>query len=80
MASESQRWQIRDRHYGVTVASTPDSFDLELDDLGPGVGRGPVAIASMPDGSKNINVRVFTDGALPIEVIEEFVAEARRRL
>lgn len=80
MASESQRWHIGDRYYGVTVASTPDSFDLELDDLGPGVGRGTVAIASMPDDSREINVRVFTDGALPIEVVEQFVAEVRRRL
>lgn len=80
MASERERWHIGDRYYGVTVASTPDSSDLELDDLGPGPGRGTVAIASMPDDSKDINVMVYSDGALPIEVFEQFVAEARRRL
>jgi hypothetical protein len=80
MASERQRWHIGDRYYGVIAASTPDSFDLELSDLGPGVGRGIVAIASMPDDTKQVNVRFFGDETLPIELIEEFVAEARRRL
>ena len=80
MTSEAERWHIGDRYYGVTAASTPDSYDLELDDLGPGIGRGPVAVASMPDGSGAVSLKVFDGRSLPIEVIEQFIAEARRRL
>ena len=80
MASEVERWHIGERYYGVTAASTPQGFDLELDDLGPGVGRGLVAIASLPDDSEAISLQVFGAGALPIEVLEQFIAEARRRL
>jgi len=53
----------------VTLASTPDSLDLELDDVGPAVGRGTIAVASRPDGGDVISVRPFSDEALPIEVL-----------
>lgn len=80
MASEVERWHIGGRYYGVTAASTPDSFDLELDDLGPDLRRGIVAIASMRDGTDSIGVRLYAEQELPIEVVEQFLAEARRRL
>ena len=80
MTSEVERWHIGGRYYVVTVATTPDSIDLELDDLGPEVGRGTVAIASKSDASGTINLRVFPDHELPIEVVEQFTAEARYKL
>lgn len=80
MATEAERWHIGDRYYGVTRASTPDSLDLELEDLGPGTGRGFVAIASMPDGSEAVTVQVVVDHPLPLELLEQFIAEARLRL
>lgn len=80
MSSEAERWHIGGRYYGVTVASTPDSLHLELDDLGPGVGRGTIAIASKPDGSSTINVRVFAEWSVPIDVVDQFLSEPRRRL
>lgn len=80
MTPEAERWHIGERFYVVTFASTPDSLDLELYDVGPAVGRGTIAIASRPDGGEAINVRLFSDGPLPIEVVEQFVAEARVRL
>lgn len=80
MDSDVERWHIGDRFYGVTAAGTPDSFDLELEDLGPGVGRGLVALASMADGARSISLTVYDDRTLPIEVVEQFIAEARRSL
>lgn len=80
VTSEADKWHIGDRYYGLTVASSPDSLDLELEDLGPGTGRGFVAIASKPDGSDNIAVQVFADQSLPIELLEGFITEARLRL
>lgn len=80
IADQGPGWHIGDRYYGVTLASTPDSTDLELDDLGPGVGRGTVAIASKPDVSKRIYLRLFSEDPLPIELLERFAVEAHRRL
>jgi hypothetical protein len=80
MTAEADRWHIGDRHYGVTAASTPDSFDLELEDLGPGTGRGFIAIASMSDGIEAVTLRVLIDHPLPLELLERFIAEARLRL
>lgn len=80
MTSEAERWHIGGRYYGVTATSTPDSFDLELDDLGPDLGRGIVAIASVRDGTDSIGVRLYAEHELPIEVVEQFLAEARRLL
>jgi hypothetical protein len=59
MTREAERWHIGERYYSVTVASTPDSLGLELDDVGPGVGRGTIAIPSKPDTGEAINVRLF---------------------
>lgn len=80
MGGEIERWHLGGRYYGVTVVATVDSTDLELDDLGPGVGRGCIAIATIADGTDEILVSVVTDDALPIDVLEQFTAEARRLL
>jgi hypothetical protein len=63
----------------VTLASSPDSSDLELEDLGPGTGRGLVAIASKRDGSDANTLQVIAD-PLPIELLDQLVAEARLQL
>ena len=65
---------------GVTFTSTPTTVDLELDDYGPGVGRGPIAHASRDDDSGEITVRVFTDSPLPLGLVEQFLAEVARTL
>jgi hypothetical protein len=80
MTSEAERWHIGDRYYGVTRASTPDSFDLELEDLGPGTGRGFVAIASMRDDGEAVTIQVVADYPLPLELLEQFIAAARNGL
>src|SRR4051794_34011891 len=79
-SSDIERWHVGGRYYSVTLATSPDAIDLELDDLGPGVGRGPVAIASQPDETDEISVSVVTVDALPVELLEQFLGEARRIL
>lgn len=80
MTSEAERWHLGGRYYGLTVASTPDSFDLELEEMGPEGERETIAVASMPDGGDAISLRVFSDESMPLEVMERFTAAARRRL
>ena len=55
-------------------------MDLELDDLGSGIGRGLVAMASCDDDSGDLVVRVFAEAGLPIAGVEQFLGEARERL
>jgi hypothetical protein len=55
-------------------------MDLELDDLGPAPSRGTLMIASCPDNTDDVTVRVFTEERLPLALIDQFVREARRRL
>jgi len=55
-------------------------MDLELDDVGPSVGRGPILVACRDDESGAIAVRSLTDSWLPVELVEAFVAEAKHRL
>lgn len=74
------RWTFGGRHYGVTLASTATSMDLELDDLGPGVGRGLVALASYGDEAEVVTVRVLTRLPLSLGLIEQFLAEAKIQL
>jgi hypothetical protein len=77
---EVERWHVGDRYYGITLASTPSSMNLELDDLGPGPGRGLVAMASCDDDSGKLMMRFFTESSLPMALLEQFVDEAQRRL
>lgn len=77
---ERERWHVGGRYYMVTLASPPDTMDLELEDVGPGVSRGIVVLASRNDQSGQIIVRVWTNDPLPIELLEKFMAEAQRCL
>lgn len=74
---EVERWHHGSRYYLAWRVSTPTSMDLELDDVGPGIGRGPVAHASCDDTTGELVVRVFTDEPLPFSLAELFVSEAR---
>ena len=83
MAEESggrEEWHYGDRYYGVTLASTPDSMDLELDDLGPPPARGTVLIALCDDETQMLTLRTFTDGPLALDLVERFVHLAREQL
>lgn len=77
---EIERWHFGDRYYGVVFAGGPDCTDLELDDLGPGLGRGSIMVASYADESGEMTVRTFTEEPLPLALVEQFVIEARLRL
>ena len=77
---ERERWHVGGRHYLVTMASTPDTMDLELEDVGPRAGRGLVLVASRNDGTAAVTVRGFSSEPLPLALVEQFLAEARHRL
>lgn len=55
-------------------------MDLELDALGPGLGRGCIATASRVDGFDAVTIRVFVENPLPIGLIAKFIEEAQTRL
>jgi len=78
--AEREQWQACGRYYVATLASAPDSMDLELDDVGPGAGRGLVLLASRDDKSGAITIQVFSSDALPLPLVERFISEARRCL
>ncbi|MEL6890754.1 MAG: hypothetical protein AAFP84_04105 [Actinomycetota bacterium] len=68
------------RHYMVTFASSADDVSLQLEDTGPGVGRGFVAIAAKLDDSSETTLRTFTSDPLPLGLLTQFIDEARSRL
>ena len=53
---------------------------LELDDLGPGLARGLVMAASLSDSTGSMTLRVFTEAALPVTLVQQFLSEAQDRL
>jgi len=55
-------------------------MDLELDDLGPGIGRGLLALVSCDDESQELTLRVFNAEPLPAVLIEMLLADAGERL
>ncbi|HWJ61802.1 MAG TPA: VOC family protein [Acidimicrobiales bacterium] len=71
-----EHWHVAGRFYDLVVLTAPDRSELELDDVGPGLGRGTVARATVPDeGAANVEL---VDGArLPLALVERFVAEVR---
>lgn len=80
MDAKDDRWFFAGRHYIITLASSADDMNLELDDVGPGIGRGPVAVATKPDDSKEITLSTLTSDPLPIDLISQFIGEASSRL
>jgi hypothetical protein len=81
-------WHYDDRYFLVTLASTPTSMDLELNEVGSAEAaarrkkgtQGPILLASCDDDSQGLTLSVFTTRPLPLELVERFVTEARRRL
>lgn len=84
MVNESQnRWFFAGRHYATTLASdvsTRDGLGLELEDVGPAPARGLVLEAFQDDTSGLFTFTAFVADPLPFELVEQFVAEARRGL
>lgn len=76
----NERRTFEGRHYRLTLASTPETMDLELDDVGPAPGRGLIALASCDDTSHELTVRVFTDAQPPMDMLDRFLATARAEL
>lgn len=74
------RWFFAGRHYMVTLTSSAEDMSLELEDVGPGVGRGFVAIANKLDDSEEITVSTLTADPLPAELVTQFIGEACNRL
>lgn len=72
---EVGRWFVDGRHHLATWLSAPESRELELDDVGPGPGRGPVAIGSIPDDGGPPTVEVVAGAALSAEVLRRFLDE-----
>ena len=74
-------WHYGGRHYLLTLASTQDSMDLELDLVGDASGdQRPVLLASCDDESQDLTLSVFTSEPLPLDLIERFIGEARTSL
>jgi hypothetical protein len=57
-------------------------MDLELDEVGSSRERreGPLLVASCDDVSQEVALSVWTDQPVPVDLIEQFLAEARRLL
>lgn len=81
MTDPREEWHYGDRHYLLTLVSTQESMDLELDAVGDASGaQGPVLLASCDDETQELTVAVYTDEPLPLDLLERFIAEARRLL
>lgn len=81
--SELDRWYFRGRWYSTTVASWVsgrDGLGLELDDVAPAPGRGPVLEAFRDDTTGDLTFTAYVADPLPFELVEQFIAEARHEL
>lgn len=78
--SGREDWHVGGRWYAATLASSPEGFALELDDIAPAPGRGLVLEAFRPDDTGEVVVTCYLSEGLPLEVVERFVAEARQSL
>jgi hypothetical protein len=78
-----EHWHFGGRWYTTTLASdvqTRDGMGLELDDVAPAPGRGTVLDAFHDDTNGEITFTAHVTDPLPLELVEQFIAEARRRL
>jgi hypothetical protein len=64
----------------VSDVHTRDGLGLELDDVAPSPGRGLVMEVFREDTTGEWTVASFVKDPLPLELIERFLAEARRNL
>jgi hypothetical protein len=79
----AEGWHFGGRWYMTTLASdvhTRDGMGLELDDVAPAPGRGTVLEAFHDDTTGEVTFTAHVTEPLPFELVEQFLAEARRRL
>jgi len=82
-SAAAERWYYGGRWYTTTLASSVtnrDGMGLELDDIAPAPGRGPVVEAFHDDTTGEWTFISHITEPLPLDLIEQFIAEARRRL
>lgn len=80
---ERTRWTFGGRYYATTLASdvaTRDGIGLELDDVPPAPGRGMLYEVFQDNTTAEVTFTAFSTEPVPFELIEQFVAEARRRV
>jgi hypothetical protein len=53
---------------------------LELDDVAPAPGRGTVLEAFHDDTTGELTFTAYVTDPLPLDLVEQFIVEARRRL
>jgi hypothetical protein len=79
---DREPWHIGDRWYlvtGISQVGSDEGFGLELEDVGPTLGRGVVMRAFRDNSTGQITITCPTDKQLPIELVEQFSAETRLR-
>ena len=79
----TERWHFVDRWYmvsGFSQVGPDEGFGLELEDVGPAPGRGVVLSAYYHDVTGEISIASRTSDPLPMNLIEQFTEEARRRI
>lgn len=69
-----EQWSIGGRHYLLWQMSGPDEDEVELEDVGPGLGRGSL-LATRDDATGEISITADLEQPVPIEVLDRFVAE-----
>jgi hypothetical protein len=81
--ADSGHWHFGGHWYATTLASdvlTRDGIGLELDDIAPAPGRGSVLEAFHDYTTGALTFTAHVTDPLPLELVEQFVAEARHRL
>ena len=79
----AEQWHFGGRSYTTTLAglvASRDGMSLELEDLAPAPGRGVVLEAFHDDVTGEMTFTYYVAEPLPFELVEEFIAEARRLL
>jgi hypothetical protein len=77
----AERWHLGGRWYATTLASdvhARDGMGLELYDVAPAPGRGAGLEAFHHDASGEITFAAHVNDPLPLKLVEQFIAEARR--
>ncbi|MGN6693527.1 MAG: hypothetical protein ACTHN0_05065, partial [Aquihabitans sp.] len=72
------RWHLGGRHYLLWELSGPDLDEVELEDVGPGPGRGFLSAVKL-GGSGEISITADLAQPVPIEVLDRFLAEVDAR-
>lgn len=79
----AEQWHFGGRWYTTTLAghvASRDGMSLELEDIAPAPGRGVVLEAFHDDVTGEMPFTSYIAEPLPFEVVEQFMAEARRLL